>query len=182
LCDVPVVQLFERIHYADALGRVERTIPSVMHRDRQKLTGHAAPGGAWAARRDVLQEIGGLYPYIIVGGGDDIFAHGIRGTRNKLLDRQLPGALVAHYRQWQRRAFAEVEGRVGCVAGDAVHLFHGTRESRQYSPRNQSLQQFGFHPALDVRVTAGGLLEWSSDKPALHQALREYFLGRREDA
>ena len=38
----------------------------------------------------------------------------------------------------------------------------------------------GFDPERDIAIDEHGSLRWSSDKPALHRAVREYFEGRRE--
>ena len=68
------------------------------------------------------------------------------------------------------------------VRGDIVHLYHGARPHRRYLERHLPLRQFHFDPKADVRLSPSGLLEWSSAKPALRAAIKDYFLGRHEDA
>ena len=63
----------------------------------------------------------------------------------------------------------------------ALHLWHGDPVNRQYGNRNAILRQHDFDPITDVRLTAGGVWEWASDKPDLQQAVRDYFYARRED-
>jgi hypothetical protein len=177
---LPVVQLFEGCHFTTAGGAIDSHYPSVLKKRRLKSSGHGMPGGAWAARRELIERHG-LYPFGVVGTGDQIFVDGAFGERNQFLTQQMPPAMVADFRHWQRGLFEDVRGQVGCTPGDVVHLFHGTRRNRRYVERNQLLRGAGFDPTADVRVSAGGLLEWASDKPALHRGVKQYFLARRED-
>lgn len=181
LLDVfPAVQLFEVVHYTTASGRLDGRFPSFVHSRQKQLAGHAAPGGAWAARRDLIENHG-LYPYQIAGGGDQMFVDAIFGARNQFFESLNPHQLLAHSRGWHRAIYADVGGRVGCTPGDVVHLYHGTRSNRQYIERHRVLREQGYDPSLDVRVTQCGLLEWATHKPRLHAGLREYFAQRRED-
>jgi hypothetical protein len=176
----PVVQLYEHVHYTTPGGRLGDKFPSWMRRQLDGGKGHATPGGAWAARRELLARHG-LYDRNIVGGGDQAFAEGLFGASNRFWDRQNPPLLVADYREWQRRLCADVRANVGCVAGDVVHLYHGTRRNRQYVERTAALRAANFDPRTDVRVGGNGLLEWSSAKPQLHRGLLQYFASRHED-
>jgi hypothetical protein len=87
----------------------------------------------------------------------------------------------AHYLKWARRLYLDVHGRVGCVPGMAVHLWHGDGPNRQYLARHDILKRNRFNPETDVMVTAQVTLAWASDKPLLHQEVAEYFLSRQED-
>jgi hypothetical protein len=176
----PVVQLFENCHYADACGVLTDRLPSAMRKRRARLLGHGAPGGAWAARREFLARHG-LYARNIVGGGDQVFVDGLFGQRNSAWCRRSSPRLVADWRRWQQRVFAEVRGRVGLTPGDVIHLYHGTRQNRRYAERTKILFESDFDPVRDIRIGANGLLEWASEKPALHRALHDYFADRRED-
>jgi hypothetical protein len=155
-------------------------LPSVLHKRRARLLGHGAPGGAWASRRELLRKHG-LYALNIVGGGDQVFVDGVFGHRNGGWCRRSAPRLVADWRRWQHRVYADVRGCVGCVSGDVIHLHHGARPNRRYAERTRILQDHDFDPMHDVRIGDNGLLEWASDKPDLHRALRDYFTGRRED-
>ena len=98
-----------------------------------------------------------------------------------LFRRHGTGISFAHYVKWARGLYREVHGRIGCVSGAALHLWHGDHADRQYQTRYDILKQNGFDPAMDIRLNAQGIWEWSSAKPALHQAVRDYFYTRRED-
>jgi hypothetical protein len=176
----PVVQLFETCHYTTAAGTLGDRWPSLLRKRRERLPGHGAPGGAWAARRDLLARHG-LYAGNIVGGGDQVFVDGLFGVWRSPSTRTYPRRMIVDVQRWQRGVWADVRGQVGCVSGDVIHLYHGTRDNRRYAARTALLRDADYDPTHDIRVGEAGLLEWSSEKPALHAAVREYFQGRRED-
>jgi hypothetical protein len=181
LDEFPVVQLFERCHYANRCGVIEGVWPSLVHQrtcgSKQFGKQHGLPGGAWAARRDLLERHG-LYAGNVIGGGDTVFAQAVLGLPTP---RRWPPGLRADARRWSRGVYREVAGRVGCTPGDVVHAYHGRREHRQYVERTAILRETEFDPRTDVRVGDRGLLEWSSSKPELHRRVRAYFESRRED-
>jgi hypothetical protein len=90
----------------------------------------------------------------------------------------------AHYQEW---AAASGIGRsMSYVPGDAVHLYHGTRQRRQYVERYQILHDHDYDPATDVEIDPEtGLLQWSTAgherKPEMIRRVAEYFQQRRED-
>jgi hypothetical protein len=87
----------------------------------------------------------------------------------------------AHYLRWAQPFADAVQGRIGCVSGIALHLWHGDPVNRQYGSRNAILKRHGFDPATDLRLNGEGVWEWASEKPELHGAVKAYFGARRED-
>jgi hypothetical protein len=67
------------------------------------------------------------------------------------------------------------------VPGNIFNLWHGELLNRQYLPRHRILIAHDFDPDRDIAIDEKGSLRWNSDKPALHQAVREYFQRRQED-
>lgn len=137
------------------------------------------PGYAWAARRSFLEDLG-LYDRAVVGGGDKLFAHALLGT----FERERPPvpmstAMRDDVARWAD-GFRSREYRFDYLPIDAFHLWHGRLEDRQYDVRHHILQEADYDPTSDVCVR-DGLLEWTSEKPRLHQAVRTYFKNRRED-
>lgn len=59
---------------------------------------HGFPGGAWAARRDLIARHG-LYDTAIIDGGDELFAHAAGGG---LSSRCVKGIAGAYLRHWPR--------------------------------------------------------------------------------
>jgi hypothetical protein len=68
------------------------------------------------------------------------------------------------------------------VPGIIDHLWHGSLDGRQGRARHFALSSLGFDPYADVQIGANGAWFWKSDKPPLHDYLRDYFAGRDEDA
>lgn len=170
---VPVLQLFETISYLGKEGNVvARNYGAVAAGDRLTFK---APGGAIACRRELLEH--GLYDRNVMGGGDQVFLGACNGTHFSFWKRCNP--------KWGEsvRAWCERFGThdVGFVPGNVNHLWHGSRRNRQLKTRHEVLSALDYDPENDVTVGANGLLEWASDKPALHQAVREYFEARLED-
>jgi hypothetical protein len=87
----------------------------------------------------------------------------------------------AHFLRWAQPFAAEIQGRIGCVPGMALHLWHGDPVNRQYGSRNGILKRHQFDPTSDVRLNAEGLWEWASAKLEMHREIADYFLTRRED-
>lgn len=177
------VQLFEQIYDTDRDGRLGQRFPGHVYAKINGL-GYGRPGGAWAARRDVLA--GGLYDRHAVGGGDTAVLFAWEG-RQKLPPTLNHGtAWELHYRAWANHSFSRVQSSLACVPGDVLHLYHGSRPNRQYVERYQILHENAFDPARDVEIDAEtNLLKWSESamerKPDLVRRVAGYFEARRED-
>ncbi|KAA5546025.1 hypothetical protein FYK55_03715 [Roseiconus nitratireducens] len=174
------VQLFRTIKYLEADRRWKNDIPGRVSTG-EEMRGN--PGGLWLADRAFMDAIGGLQSCHIVGGGDQWFYFGLaRYFGEKYLSRR---AIMCESLQRELDAYVERMGRhspsAGFVDATTYHLWHGNMGHRQYESREKILQRNAFDPAQDVRINADGILEWSSDKPDLHQEVRDYFHRRRDD-
>ncbi len=148
-----------------------------------------APGGAWGFRRSAFDAVGGLLDRCILGSGDWFMAFGLAGQPldvstearlGKKLDRYHPTYL--HYiRSWQERARNAFHGNIGYVDNFAVHHFHGPMAKRGYGFRDDILIDHSFDPMWDVHPDWQGILQLSTEKPGLRDAIRRYFLSRSED-
>jgi hypothetical protein len=138
-------------------------------------------GLAWAGRRDVLERHG-FYDAAIIGGGDRALAYAALGCWAGL-ERpfRLNRRQRQHYQEWAEPFYRSVEGSVGYVAGDLVHLWHGERADRGYRKRFEGLEPFDFDPFVDLALDEGGCWRWNTEKPALHQYVENYFHSRNED-
>lgn len=149
-------------------------------------------GYAWAMRRDVFKQIGGLYVYCICGQADFVmaiaFSHdnkrdGIMPTRwNPDATFSWGFGLQAHARQWQTKVAASVGGRLGYVKD--VHIFHnwhGDPHDRQYNSRGRALADY--EPNTDTVCLPSGVLAWTPAARAkqLPEKLKAYFENRKED-
>lgn len=176
----PVVQLFDFWHRTDACGRAGFDQQSVAHRMLFGKSANArpcaAPGGAWAARRDVAARI---FDAAITGSGDSVCWSQWTGSWH--LNKDLPPALERQIKQEGQHIYRLVRGRVGCVPGLAIHLFHGTHQDRRYGDRRQMPARTGFDPARDLTLAPNGLWSWTGSNPRLQEYCREIFAFRKED-
>ncbi len=136
------------------------------------------PGGGFAARREIMAA--GLYDRMVLGGGDSIFAFSLLASLDSI--NIVTPALARDVRLWelnfaaQRREFTQ-----SCVRGTVYHLWHGEREHRAYSSRQDVLRLYEFNPAADVVRDENGLYRWATPKSELHEAAEQYFRARLED-
>jgi hypothetical protein len=140
------------------------------------------PGLAWAASRDLLATHG-LFDRMIVGGADtymSIAAFGAFDRWHAWHERQLAPKLRAAWEQWGRE-FSRDVGQVGFVQAEITQLGHGSQLNRQYVNRLQLLVDHDFDPSADIAIDDQGTWKWASDKEALHRAVRQYFIDRKED-
>jgi hypothetical protein len=86
-----------------------------------------------------------------------------------------------HFRAWAEAWAASVAGSVGALDATVYNMWHGHMRDRGSGTRHERLSAFDFDPAEDIAVDAGGAWRWSSDKPAMHAFVRDYFAGRKED-
>ena len=148
--------------------------------EKNKFAGH--PGFAVAARREVLNECGGLYERMILGGGDSLFLGGCVGlsmSDNPYI-AQHSDVIKKHADRWCEKVCEHVDGSIGCLEETIAHLWHGNRNKRYYAERSHLLTSYD--PERDVVDTENHCLEWSAEAPKkLRQYVTEYFSMRNED-
>jgi hypothetical protein len=165
----------------ESFGAVYVNRPEALRLGKFERHGHT--GFAWAARRDVLAR-SGFYDACIAGSGDHMMAHAFAGdSESACISRMVGrgGRHLAHFRRWSRRLHEDVGGRLSFTPGRLLSLWHGTIENRRYSDRNKELAHLEFDPKEDICISETGCWEWASDKPALHEWARRYFVERKED-
>ena len=139
------------------------------------------PGYAWAARRDVLENIGGLIEVSGLGAGDHQMAMSFIGRVDKAIHGQTHGAYQDAIRAWGERAYKYVQGSLSHVGGTIEHLFHGPKEFRQYQERWTVLIEEGFNPITDIKRNLHGVVELAGNKPRMAHRFDQYFRQRLED-
>ncbi|NJM54583.1 MAG: hypothetical protein HC841_00425 [Verrucomicrobiae bacterium] len=98
------------------------------------------------------------------------------------LNRYTP-AFRECYEEWLDDHSLTREESVGCLQGDIVHLWHGSMGNRRYTERIRALRENQYDPASDISIDRdNSLWMWSSNKPAMHNAVAKYFVSRDEDA
>lgn len=174
-----VVQLWDRWHCTDDVGRVAEVLQSVGAGGQRYLsTDPASPGGAWAARRDVFP----LYDKMIVGSGDAMMVEAWLGQQKPICMQRSTAAMADDYRSWADEAYAKVQADIAVLPGHAVHMYHGTRRRRQYRDRWQPVVDAEYDPQRHVSIDENGLLVWTDEAPEqLRTWVASYFASRRED-
>lgn len=140
------------------------------------------PGFAWAFRRSVYRDLGGLYENAIIGNGDILF------TYNFLHDA-VPDAWVKNtlkttitIEDWPayHAKFKKIAPKLGYIKIRALHLFHGLASQRQYKTRYSNVAH-RFTGKWDdyITVNKDGLSEFKD--PSMRHMLFKYFKGRNED-
>ena len=145
---------------------------------------HGHTGFAWAADRQLLSDLG-LYDAAIGGTADHLMAHAFSGDFGspclQLVFNRSSGYLD-HFRRWAEGAWERVRGRLGCVGGAVLHLWHGETVNRAYVRRYHELTGLGYDPAVHLRCDPGGLWAWSDAGAFLSDWAIGYFRDRREDS
>jgi hypothetical protein len=138
-------------------------------------------GFTWAARRELLQQFG-LYDACIVGGGDVCLASAAYGCARELASKRgMTPPERQRYLAWAESFHHAIGAGVTHVEGTLYHLWHGDLRDRQYPERHQRLRRFHFDPFHDIALADNQVWRWNSDKPLLHQYVRDYFASRKED-
>lgn len=171
----PVVQLFSEAWWTDEDGRCIRCSRSTMADGTLKM-GINHPGFAWAARRSMWREAGGLCELAILGSGDALFAAACLGE-------EIPKWV--HYPQWKTwtkhlTEWVRSNGGASVIPGAVVHEWHGAERDRAYVPRNLLLKDVDIPKTVLRRED--GLLQFAQGVPSrLREAFLDYFICRRED-
>lgn len=140
-------------------------------------------GYAWAARREAIDEVGGLYDVSILGSSDHLMAWGLTGIN--ILPSQMSPGYSKSLQDWIDRAERVIKRDVGFVPGTILHYFHGAKANRKYNSRWKILEDFQFDPYTDLKKDYQGLLQLDEDGSermnGFRDAIREYFRSRNED-
>lgn len=179
-----MVQPFDSVHHLPRRCLADGTIgdehffrASLAFQQALGNPGLAAPGGACAFRREVL-EAHGVYDVCPLGGGDSaigLAAYGHLDAAVELL--HMNAAWAAHYQAWATRFFGAVRGRVAWVPGRLISLWHGELSARRFGTRSGELSAFDYDPRRDIREGPSRCWVWSSPKTALHRHVQAYFQG-----
>jgi len=146
---------------------------------------HGHTGFAWAARRELFDELG-LYDACLTCSGDHLMSHAFVGgmIKSPCISRVIgpKRAYLEHFFTWAVATRDLVRGRVGAIRGNLLHLWHGDLVNRKYSELNQQFKEFDFDPEKHLTRDASGLWEWSDEAPEeMRNWAVELFWMRRED-
>lgn len=180
-----VVQLFRYIIETDRYGR--ETLAgqgSVFAGGPHRQGGRRAPGGAWAANRE-LWDHGGLYPFCPMGGGDTTFLFAI--YHNSTPNTIEHVGKRPDYKSWRNKVYKFVtDPKMGSyntcgisyVNGNFVHEWHGDREDRNYLLRQEIYSRMD---QKNIKINSDGILEIADESDKMYDDILNYFSTRNED-
>lgn len=168
--------------------QVERSLDGagcLFYRNHRPCTLEGHTGFAWAGRRAIFEQYG-FYDRLILGGGDAILTSAMLGLQDcegfdKYVSGMLPQSQVLDMSRWIHPISEEIGRSIGFASGDVYHLWHGEFDDRKYVSRFEILVEGDFDPQTDLTADEHGVWRWATAKPHLHQRVRQYFEGRRED-
>lgn len=185
----PIVQMFKTIEWLDSNGQPE---PGRRHnyagigyrtviKKGAKFFGRW-PGGAWAAKREMLDKIGGLYDCYPAGSCDVLVLGALLGITDKRYFGRYSDSTMKHYMEWHNNTYKIVRGNIGYVDTVAFHLYHGTLKDRNYSLRHQKLKQYNFDPTLHLERNSDGINQLSQEcPPEIREWISSYMLEMRNE-
>lgn len=180
----PMVQPFGQALWTGREGAIIRQAESVASR-RQIIATGAHPGFGMAARRELWRSCGGLYPWMILGGGDMAIAAAALNLKPVQENIGLCTAVTFAadselFAPWYEAVARWTGGRIASTPGDCVHEWHGERKHRAYAQRHELLP--GLISNRHLRIASNGLIEWTEEAPdSFIKAAQDYFARRRED-
>ncbi len=143
---------------------------------------YAHTGYAWAARREAIEKLGGLFEISALGEGDNVMAKALVGRCESAVPSWIHPGYLAHLHRWQNRALQHVHFRLGYVPGTIEHSWHGRKQDRGYVNRWDILKRHGFNPDTDLKKNTYGVIELAGNKPMLSHDIDKYFRQRNEDS
>ena len=139
----------------------------------------STPGFAWGAQRSFYSDIG-IYDKNIIGSGDTFIVdcclnsweiHGYAKKFNDAMKTDMDNWLIE---------FKKKPLTIDYLPVDIYHLWHGSLKNRRYMDRHEIIGKYDYDPKNDI-VLKNNVYEWNSDKPGLHEDIRQYFFDRQED-
>jgi hypothetical protein len=140
------------------------------------------PGFAWAARRDALNNLGGLCDIAILGSADRHMALSLLERVENSYPKDISAGYSEQLELWQHRCKLYIRKNVGYMPGALLHYWHGKKVDRRYKDRWKILVKHKYDPEFDIKLDTQGLYQFTEKKPGLEQDIRKYFQARNEDS
>lgn len=143
----PIVQLFEVGFFLGPKGKDDvlrhdySFAYSIKHNKpidpRRYKEWYPHPGYAWAMRRSVFNQIGGLFDYAILGSADLHLAYALLNRIRETVPKNIHEDYQRSAIQWGERVASIAEGgqNVGYVPVNVWHHWHGNKDDRGYVER-----------------------------------------------
>lgn len=176
-----ILQTYKSFAYCYKNGLPQKIVNGAAYSRRTSPGTYWHPGYAWAATREAINTMGGMFDLGIVGAGDHHMACCLIGKG----ERSIPKGVHANYRKsvlaWQERAL-RLHKNIGYIKGTIYHYWHGKKKDRRYKDRWQILTDNNFNPATDVHKDWQGVWTLYPGHDKLRDEIRNYFQARNEDS
>lgn len=185
-----IIQLFQHAVDLGPKGEVLKVHDGFMYSyvtgkpkpSKAKNYPHWHPGYAWAARRETIDELGGLIDFAVLGSADHHMAWALVGNVLEYAPKNITEGYKRRLLTWQERANVHVNKNVGYMPGTIYHRWHGRKKDRKYVERWDILFKHGFDPDHDLMRDWQGLYHLSDKGERMRVDLRGYFHSRNEDS
>jgi hypothetical protein len=171
-----VLQPFERAHWLDlSYKKTMLTRKTVLLNEKKLWDFLYHPGFAWCMTRKWYKQVG-FFDYAVSGSGDTLSTAAWLGKLFPEKFQSLPTPLRAAYAEFQRKPKPKITYLKDV---DIYHLYHGSRQNRQYSER---------HKMLDIKAdicemlfkNKEGVWEWK-ESSKWNPVYLDYFKKREDD-
>ena len=136
-------------------------------------------GVAWAAQRG-LWEVGGLFPYSVMGGGDTVFLYAIFDNPHMQSKwRNFIDINGERFVNWKTNFRKFIGNDVSYISGKVFHEWHGDLECKSYRSRHDIVK--GIDLNKNVRLNSSGIIEFNSVDDSFYNDVMKYFKDRDED-
>ncbi len=136
-------------------------------------------GYAWAMRRELYEELGGLIDWLVTGSADYHMAIAFAGLP---FPNDCSPGYVKRLEVFSNRCHQHVRKNIGYVPGLILHHWHGRKKQRGYMSRHEIIKASRFDPDVDLRFDWQGIPVLTGDNIILRDGLRKYFRSRNEDS
>lgn len=172
-----IVQPFERAHWLDlTYKKTMLTRKTVVLNEKPQWDFAFHPGFAWCMTRKYYKKVG-FFDYAISGSGDTLSS--AAWLQKKFPDKfqSLPSPLVSKYILFSKQTPPKITYLKDV---DLYHLYHGSRENRQYAERHKMLNIKG---EIDeyIEKNKEGVWEWKQ-KDKWNPLYFHYFKKRDDDS
>lgn len=177
LNEYDVVQPFENAHWMDlTYTHIELTRKTVLEMKKPMWDFNYHPGFAWCMKRDWYNSVG-FFDYAISGSGDTLSTAAWLKKSFPRNFQSLPKALQSEYTKFLNKLCPKITYLKGI---NVLHLYHGSRDNRQYAIRHKILEVN--QSVLDlIKVNSDGVFEWKNPTK-WNPVFFEYFRSRRDDS
>jgi hypothetical protein len=168
-----VVQMFSEAHWMDDAHKIILSRDSVLKMKFTEWDPSFHPGFAWGMRREWYNKVG-FFDWAVSGSGDTLSAIAWLSKTPKPSFQSIPQSISKKFKEFQDLS----KPRISFVQGSVRHLFHGSRENRQYSSRHRMIN---VETAIDelIEIDEGGVFSWK-DK-SWNAVFLDYFKSRKDD-